>query len=830
MPLPPGAPPSTASGDGLVSQLLQDVKFALRMLAKSPAFTAVAVLSLALGIGPNTAIFSLVDALVFTDWGVEDPDTVMDVYTLTDEGEHYYSYYGIYELLEEGAGDAFDGITVSAQYSGTIEQDGRAELVLGEMVAGNYFDVLGVTARVGRTFLPEEDATPGTHPAVVISDRYWRSRYDADPDVVGGQIRLNGRPYTVVGIAPPEFKGRVAPGVGTDFWAPLRMYPHLRPDQMQNGNLLITGRLQDGVTPDQAREQVRAVAARFNEQRPESRSTLELSGVTLGEILLHPNFDGFLLGVTGLLFAAVALVLLVACVNLAGFLLSRATERRKEMAVRIAMGAGRGDLIRQLLVESLVLATLGGFLGVALGLGLSKALVGIQPPFDVPLNLEVGLNLRVLLFAAGVTVVAAVLFGLTPALEAVRAPVAATLRDETGSDSGRGRKRLRGFLVAGQMALSTVLLVSAALFLRSLQQARSIDVGFDTGPAAIVQVESWASELTPEERERFALDLLDRVEALPGVASSGSTTRLPLDLGTNNTSFDIPGVEPPPNQNRHVLELAWVSPGYFDAMGIRRVEGRLVEPTDREGSQKVAILSREAADRYWPGESAIGRVLYRGGDPEDALTVVGVAENAKIWSLTEPPRPYLYLPATQGSGFGLYHVVARGPADPSATARAMGEVARELDARVFVSTVETMDDHLSLVLFLPRMAALLLLMIGLLAILLACVGLYGMVSYAVARRTREMGIRLALGAEQRAVVGMVVRSGLALVAVGGLVGLVLAGFAGTALERYLIQVGGLDPVALLSVPVFLGLIAGLAAWLPARRAARVNPVEALRSE
>ena len=830
MPLPPGTPPSNASGDGLVNQILLDVKFALRMLAKSPAFTAVAVLSLALGIGPNTAIFSLVDSFLLSDWGVGEPETLMDVYTLTDEGEYYFSYHLVYELLAEGGEDAFEGVTVSAQHSGTIEQDGRSELVLGEMVGGNYFDVMQVTAAAGRTFLPEEDATPGTHPVIVLSDRYWRSRYDADPALVGSEIRLNGRPYTVVGIAPDSFKGRVAPGIGTDFWVPLSMYPHLRPNQMSNGNLLVSARLRDGVTPEQALARVEAAAARFNEQRPESRSTLELSGVILDDVLLNPNFDGFVLGVVALLFVAVGLVLLVACVNLAGFLLSRATERRKEMAVRVAMGAGRGDVVRQLLVESLVLAAIGGALGVVLGLGVTKALVGIQPPFDVPLNLEVALNLRVLTFAGPVTVVAAVLFGLTPALEAVRAPVAATLRDETGSDSGRGRKRLRGILVAGQMALSTVLLVGAALFLRSLQEARSIDVGFDTGPAAVVQVEAWASELTPEERERFALDLLAGVEGLPGVGTGALTTRLPLDLGTNNTTFDIPGVEPPPNQNRHVLELAWVTPRYFETMGIGVVDGRGIQTTDRASTEAVAVLSRAAAERYWPGESALGRVLHRRGDPEDALVVVGVVEDAKIWSLTEPPRPYLYLPATQGSGFGLYQVVARGSGDPLSTAREIGEIARELDSRVFLSSVETMDDHLSLVLFLPRMAAVLLLMVGVLAILLACVGLYGMVSYSVARRTREMGIRLALGAEQGKVVGMVVKSGLALVAVGGVIGLVMAAFAGRAVEGFLIGVEGLDPVALVSVPLLLAVIAGLAAWIPARAAARVNPVEALRAE
>lgn len=830
MPLAPGSRPRASAGDGLLSSLAQDLRFALRRMAKAPAFTAVAVLSLALGIGPNTATFSLVDSLILTDWGVEDPAHVMDVYSLTREGEYFYTYHRVWEILAEGADDAFSGITASTQNASSLELDGRAELVMGEMVKGNYFDVHGVAAQLGRTFLPEEDATPGTHPVVVLSDRYWRTRHGADPGLVGGTVRLNGRPYTVVGIAPPSFKGRVAPGIGTDFWVPLSMYPHLRPGQMGNGNLLITGRLRPGVTPEQARERIDAVAARFNEQRPDSRSRLELAGVVLDDVVLHPNFDGFVLGLVALLFSAVGLVLLVACVNLAGFLLSRATERRKEMAVRIAMGAGSRDIIRQLLVESLLLATLGGALGVVLGLGVSKLLTGIEPPLALPLDLEVGLNVRVLAFTGGVTLVAAVLFGLAPALEATRSPVASTLRDETGADSGRGRNRARGLLVMAQVALSTVLLVGAGLFLRSLQEARSIDPGFDAGPAAVVQVEAWASDLTPEEEKSYAEALLRRVEALPGVYASGATTRMPLDLGTTSTSFDIPGVEPPPDQDRHVLELAYTSPGYFEAIGIGLVDGRLFDATDRDDTDQVALVSRAAAELYWPGESALGRELHRGGDPDDALTVVGVVENAKIWSLTEAPRPYLYLPATQTSGLGLYQIVARGNDDPMALAERIRQVAAELNPRVFISEVQTMDDHLNYVLFLPRMAALVLLSIGMLAVALACVGLYGMVSYSVSRRTREVGIRLALGADRRKVVGMVVRGGLAVVAVGGALGLVLAILAGSTLERYLIGVGSLDPLALTAVPVLLFSIAGFAAWLPARRAAGVNPMEALRSE
>ncbi len=815
-----------------MTALMADLKFALRMLRKSPGFTAVAVLSLALGIGPNTAIFSVVNSVLLQDWGVPEPEGVVDIYSLTDDGRYFFTRYRVYELVRDGSEDAFSGVAASALKSYNVEVEGEAELVLSEMVTGNYFDVLGVTAARGRTFLPEEDATPGTHPVVVLSDRYWRSRFGADPGLVGSEIRVNGRPYTVVGIAPASFKGRTAPGVGTDLWVPVQMYPHLSPGQMSGvGDMFFMGRLRPGVTTFQARSILDAVARRYNDERPESRNKLALGAVNLAQVRLNPNFDGVVTAMAALLLGAVGLVLLVACVNLAGFLLARATDRRKEMAVRIAMGAGRAAIVRQLLVESAVLALLGGGVGLALGAGASRLLMGIDPPVDIPLNLDISLDGRVLLFTGVVSALAAALFGLAPALEATRAPTAVTLRDESGSAGGRHKGRARSVLVAAQMALSTVLLFGSALFLRSLQEATALDVGFDTGPAAVVTVEPWVTGMSDEEQDVFAADLQRAVAALPGVTRSGVTTRLPLDLGTTNTSFDVPGVEPPPDQDRHVLEFAAISHGYLKVMGIPILEGRGFTELDGEAEDGSlpAILSRAAAERFWPGESALGRVMYRDGGTERPMTVVGVADDTKIWSLTEAPRPYLYLPSSQ-SGFGRFHVVARGARPPQELAGRIREQVRRLRPDVLVSEAETMNDHLAYIYFLPRMAALLISLVGVLALVLACVGLYGMVSYAVARRTREVGIRMALGAERGSVVALVVRGGLTVVAVGGGLGLLVAVGVGSVLERFLIGVAGLDPAALVLAPTALLVLAVLAAWLPARQVSRVDPVEALRSE
>jgi len=809
---------------------MADLKFALRMLRKAPAFTAVAVLSLALGMGPNTAIFSLVDTLLFREWGVRDPAGLVDIYTLTRDDRHFYSYYRVFELVDEGMEDAFEDVTAYALYTANIEREGAAELVLGEIVKGNYFDVMGVRAARGRTFLPEEDATPGTHPVVVLSHRYWQSRFGGDASVVGRELRLNGRPYTVVGVAPDTFRGRISPGIGTDFWVPLQMYPHLSPDKFQNGDFSITGRLRAGVTTARANEELLAVAERYNEARPESRSQLRLDGVNVGEVRFHPDLDGVVGAMAALLVVAVGLVLVVACVNLAGFFLARATDRRKEVAVRVAMGAGRAAIVRQLLVESVVLATLGGALGLLLGQVALRLALAYEPPLPLPVHLDVSLDGRLLAFTGISVLVATLVFGLAPALEATRSPVASTLRDEAGASGTRRKVGARQVMVAAQMALSTLLLFGAGLFVRSLQNATQRDVGFSTGPAAVVTVDTWANQYTAEQDLAFIGRLTESLRGTPGIRDVAVAGRLPLALGTTNTSVSVPGVEPPPDANAHVLEFTTVTPGYFAAMGIEVLEGRDFGSADTPDAERVAVVARAAAERFWPGESAVGKTMYLGGDLERAVVVVGVADDVPIWSLTEAPRPYFYVPIGQREAFGRYHVVARGELPADEMAARVRDEARRIDPDVFLSDVGTMADHLAYILFLPRMAAAMLSAVGVLALLLASIGLYGMVSYSVARRTREMGIRQALGAEAAQVVAMVMRSGMKVVALGGAVGIAAALGLGAVVQRFLIGVGAADPAALVAAPLVLAAVAAVATWLPARRVSRVDPVGALRSD
>ncbi len=837
MHLPPGSPPDAGPGDGMARSLASDLKFALRTLRKSPGFTAVAVLSLALGIGPNTAIFSLVNAVLFQEWGVEEPEMLIDIYGLTDDGSHFFNSYRNFELIEEGASDVFEGVANYSFLSVRMEgASGQTEVVLGEMVSGGYFDVMGVDAALGRVLVPDDDAEGAGRPVVVLGHHYWQTRYGSDPSIVGREIRMNGRPYTVVGVAPESFRGRFSPAVGADFWVPLQTYPHIDPPKLTRGDFTISGRVRDGVEPGQAIAAVETLAAREDAERqarnPERRSRFRLGAVQLSEVRLHPDADRLVTAMAALLLVSVALVLIVACVNLAGFLLSRAAERRKEMAVRVAMGAGRRAIVRQLIVESMVVATLGGVLGLALGQLAVRALMSIEPPLPVPVEIEVGLDARVLFFTAGTAMVAALVFGLAPALESTRAPVAATLRDEAGSSGGRRKVGVRGVLVASQMALSTVLLFGAVLFVRSLEAAGEMDLGFATRTAAVVDVETGPAEFQPEEQASYNDALMRRLQAQAAITGVAFTNRMPLDLGTRNIAFDVPGVDPPPNANRWVLEVARVTEEYFDAMGIELLDGRVFWEADRMGSDEVAVISQAGANRFWPGESAVGRTLLPNPDGSDAITIVGVVDNAKIWSLGESPRPYLYRPMAQASAPQAFTVVATGNLPPGELAALVRTEALTVDDRVFMADVGTMDDHLGYVFFLPRMAAAMLSLVGVLALVLACIGLYGMVAYSVSRRTREMGIRLALGADRARVVGMVLKGGGALIATGAAVGIAGSIGLGSALgtTSFLLGVAALDPLSLLAAPLLLATVAVLATYLPARRASRVDPVRALRTE
>lgn len=804
----------------------RDLRLAARVLWRAPFFSAVAILSLAVGIGPSAGLFTLANRVLLSDWGVESPETLIDIYPVGSRGGHSFASHGLYEQVRDGLDGVFDKVAGYAWVPARVELDGSPRPVVLEIVTPEYFDVMGVGADRGRLFSDAEVRTGAPLDAVVVSHRFWTTRMAGDPAAVGGPLRLDGRNFTVVGVTPATFRGRFIHGVSSDVFVPWDPYVAGTSGRTGTGNFLIAARLAPGVSPGRASEAVDALAARINGDRGGS-GPLRLAAIPLSETWIHPDFDPFVAGVLTLFFALAAIVLLVACVNVAGFFLARATDRRQEIAIRMSIGAGRSVIVRQLLAEAFLVAAIGGGLALVLARGSLAALLAVEPPTLFPLDLDVGLEWPVLLFTALVSGGAALAFGLVPAL---RATDRSGLR-RLGKPVEQGTRWItaRGALVTAQMALSTVLLVAAALFLRSLQAASAIDPGFSTDPAGVVVVGAWSNGYEATELRDFVDGVTRRLQDSPGVEVSTVSSRLPLGLGTSNLSLEVPGVPPPTGRGAHTLQVAHVVPGYFSAMGIRLTSGRGFEPQDDEDGEPVAVISQAMAERFWPGEDAVGQRFNPPGQPELSRRVVGVATSARIWSLSEAPRPYVYLPFDQAP-VSTFSIVARGPLPDAVLAASVRDAARGVDPEIHLESVQTLHQHLSLNLYLPRLGALVLSLLGGAAVLLAGVGLWGTVSYGVARRTRELGIRLALGADRRRLVGMVVRGGVGILVVGGLVGMVLALAGVGLLRRFLVAVTPFDPVALVAGPLILALVGLAAAYLPARRTTQLDPVEALRPD
>ena len=806
-----------------MDHLLQDLRYALRRLAASPGFTLVAVLSLALGIGANTAVFSLVDRVLLYQPPVGEPETLMDVYQNYRGRPYWRLSQRHYESMKEL--EAFESVTAYIETEARLEPvEGRDVRAIVELVAGDYFGTLGVAPALGRDFSAEERAEDANIPVAVLSHEVWERELGSDPSVVGGTIRLNAMPYTVVGVAPEGFDGKTLPLIGADVFVPYGMNDHLRGNDPDATNMQASARLAAGVTPARARAELDALAARWEEREQLSDAFQGFAGYMQDDVLFAPGLDDALVPMTGLLLAVVGLVLLIACTNLASFLLARAADRKKEFAVRMAMGAGRRRIVGQLLLESLALGLLGGVAGIAVGRLTLDVVLGITPPsFPIPLDVEVPLSTPVLAATMGVAILASLLFGLAPAWQASRSEVAGTLRDESPGGGGRGKAGLRGALVAAQVAVSLVLLTGAGLFVRSLAAAAGVDPGFDAAPVAVVSVSPEMSGYDADEARRLRETLLRRTGEMPGVQASALGTRLPLELGNWQS-----GVRRPGEEDFHWLEVANVTPGYFALLDIELLQGRSFRPEDDAGPP-VVILNQAAAERLFPGEDALGRTLDVSWSDEDGV-VVGVTETTKVKTLGERPYPYMFRP--MGSyGAGVFWLAARGRgASPEALARDLATMVKDVDADLFVQEPGTAADTVSLQLYLPRMGAWLLAVMGALALALATVGLYGVVSYAAARRVKEVGIRMSLGAGRGDVVRLVMGGGLRLVLLGAGLGLVLSLGAAQLLRRFLWGVGALDPVTFAVVPALLVAVAALASWLPARRAAKVDPIHALRSE
>ncbi|GMR12560.1 MAG: ABC transporter permease [Gemmatimonadota bacterium] len=819
-------------GVGQMDIVAQDLRYALRRLVASPGFTLVAIVSLGLGVGVNTALFSVVNAVLVRGPQVADPGSLVEVYSETTEelqiGVSSWPDFRDVATLT----DVFDGVTAYEMFFASQNQEDGSDLVLGELVSASFFKVLGVTPVLGRGFLPSEDEVPGRDPVVVVSQAFWKGRLGGDPGVVGRTLRLNGGLYTIVGVAPEGFTG-MWPALSMDVWAPSMMMDQLmafgnegRYERRGSQSVFIKARLRAGVPLARAQAASSALAARLLEAYPEVDERLDFTLTPTLDVSVHPLVDKALVPVAGMLMAVVGLVLLIACTNLASFLLARGADRKKEVALRLALGARRGRLVRQLLTETMLLALAGGAVGVALADWTVRLLTRFQPPLPVPISLDLSLDRTVFLFALAVSLGAGMLFGLLPALQSTKPDIAPTLKAESHRGGAGRTGRLRSGLVVTQVAVSLVLLVGSGLFLRSLIAAQAIDPGFQAPEAAMISFETRTSGYEDAEALVALRQLQERVAAVPGVDAVAAADRLPLSASLSLEDFQIPGHEPPEGREGIALDAVSVGAGYLDLLQIPILSGRGIEASDTGGSEPVLVISQAMARRFWPGEDPVGQVIRtRGRD----VRIVGVVRDTKVRTLGEAPRPLAYSPLEQNY-HSLVTVIARGQGPAPETLAILRGTLNEFDPNLVIMSETTMPEHLGVMLFPARMAALLLAVSGGLGVLLAAVGLYGVVSYGVSRRTHEVGVRMSLGADPGSVVGLVIGGGLRLVIWGAAIGLGLAFAVTRAVERFLYGVSATDPLTFLGVPLLLLAVATLAAYVPARRASRVDPVTALRSE
>lgn len=817
--------------EGLLRRLGQDARYAVRRLAARPAFTLTAILSLALGIGANAGIFTLINDVIFRRPPLAEPERLIDIYGSSQAFPFTpITYPEVLDLARRT--DVFEGVVGSRLgFANRTDQD-RPDRLFVQLVSGDFFGLLGVRTVVGRAIEPADASAPGVGMVAVLSDRYWRRAFGADRGVVGRSLPLGDGAYTIVGVAPPGFEGGLR-GIGTDIYVPITRINHLMPSGVDelttrsNHSVFAKARLRPGVTLPRARAAVDAVAADLRAQRlPGWDGTQAFTVIPTAEVILYPPVDKMLAPMAAMLMVVVGLVLVIACANLAGFLLARAVDRKKEIAIRLSLGATRSRLVSQLLVETMLLALLGGLAGIGLGKVGLKALLASDLPFPVPISLDLPLDGTVLLFSIGVSLLAGVLAGLAPALQSTRLELASVIRDES-TGGGRSKGVLRSALVSGQVGVAVVLLVVAGLFLRSLVAIRQVDPGFGARPTALIWLQTSARLDSAGSRLQYE-GLKRTLGALPGVVAIGGTGNLHLNqLSTSSTEIMVDGVEPPPGEPAHSVDHATIDTGYVGAVGLRVTRGRNLTYPDVEQGRRVALVNEAFVDRFWPGLDPIGR-RFRNRQGEET-EVVGVVATAKIRSLAESPRPFVY-EATDQRRFndGWLVVVGTGNDDAllAATLRAARTEARDL----MVLEARTMRRHLAMMALPVRFAATALAGFALLAVVMACVGLYGTVSYAVAQRSREVGIRLSLGADRGGVVRLLMWGGLRLALAGAGFGLVVGALFGRVLEGLLVGIRGFDPLTLTVVPLLLLGVTALAAWVPARRAGRIDPVVALKSE
>jgi predicted permease len=817
----------------MLDTLIQDARFALRLLRKSPLFTATAALSLAIGIGANTTIFSVANALLLRPLpGLAEPDRLVDI-GRTDRGQGFDTVsYFYYRQVRERA------TTMKGVYACFLEPTamslggrGEAERVYGSVVSGSFFPSLGTRPVYGRLLEDRDDETVGGHPVTVISHELWERRFSSDPNIVGQSIGLNGTSFTVIGVAPRGFQGTTL--IRSDLWVTLSMIVQAVPRENQRilterGSvwLVMGGRLKDGVTIAQAQGELNTIASALEREYPDN---FRGRGLSVLRSAIVPGQIGVVAAFMGLLMAIVGLVLLIACVNVSGMMLARAVARRREIAVRLAIGAGRSRLIRQLMTEAVIVFAGGGLIGLMLSRWLTGLLMAVLPDLPAPVFVDVSTDWRVLLFAIALSLVAAIVSGLVPALQASGSDLIPALKVDS-SDTGPSKLRLRNVLVVGQVTMSLLLVVAAGLFLRALQRAANIPPGFDRARVDVVSLDLSVAGFKEESGRQFVKQMLARVSAMPGIESATAAVDLPLDGGRMGLgNLWLPGAHQSDERGRIDADWNVVEPGFFRTLNIRLARGRDFTESDSSAAPRVMIVNESFARRAFPDRDPLGqRLLMEGRAGKREVTIVGIAADARVISLNGAVEPYVYVPLSQQYQSRVSLLVkTAGAASAIPQVRAL---IRDMNPNMPVSEALTLESVTAIGVIPQRIAASVAGTLGIVSLILTAIGIYGVTAYAVSRRTKEIGIRMALGADTSRVLRLVLRQGLVLAGIGVAIGVIVAGAGSTLLESLLFGVPGLDPLAFGGPCLLFAIVTLAATYVPARRATKVDPMIALRSE
>ncbi len=814
----------------------RDLRYGLRVLRGSPGFTAVAVATLALGIAAGATVFTWIDSVLLRPIpAAASAHQLVVLETLRANGEVISTSYPDFRDYRDNL-KLLSGLAVHRFANFRLGDDAAAQPTWGELVSGNYFAVLGVKPLLGRFFLSEEQGDkPGGYPVVVISERLWRNRFRADPGVVGSTILVNRNPLTIVGVAPPEFHGAMT-AVAFDMWVPVMMQAQLNGGSDEGffsgrgARLYWTiGRLKPGVTVEQARSEVAAQAGRLAATYPRADEGI---GATLLPVWkAHTGAQGILLEPLQILMALSIVVLLIACANVANLMLARSIGRRSEFAIRLALGAGRGRLARQMLTESLMLAALAAVAAVPLALWMARSLFWLLPPVSLPIVTEVRLDWNILGFTVLISAGAAVLSGLIPVLHSVQPELSETLKEGgRGGSAAAGSHRTRSLLVIAEIALALVALIGAALFTASFRGARSISPGFDPHNVAVCRFYLSGAGYTDEQDKQFCLRLQQRIEASPGIESGICATMLPMGIGSGPwADIEVEGYTPGRGERLSSF-YNQTSPGFFRLLRIPLLEGRDFTEQDDVKTMPVMIVNETFVRRFFAGVNPVGRRVRVSGR---LVTIVGAVRDTKYFSLAEPPMPYFYLPFRQTHHGGLDHSIAfyaRSSANSNHGLTALRREVAAIDPGVGMFEAAPLSEYMVSSLFPQKLAATLLSVLGAISLLLAALGVYSVMAYAVMQRTHEIGIRMALGAETGQVLGLVIRRGMTLTAAGLVAGIIAALAAARLVASMLTNVSATDPMIFAGAAVFLAAVALAANYLPARRAAKVDPVVALRHQ